>query len=111
MPEMEIDVLIQTDPVAKQLSAELGWKRIDQSYNDVNIKKTRATPMPINTTTKWRGCKSSSMTEGPCWKGKPSRTKRSSLIYSEVIRLQAVLQPLRRPESSKGKNRRDGGTG
>ena len=39
VPEMEIDVLIQTDPVAKQLSAELGWKKIDESYNEGARKK------------------------------------------------------------------------
>ena len=37
--DREMDALVQNDPVAKQLFAELGWKKIDQTYNENAVKK------------------------------------------------------------------------
>jgi hypothetical protein len=39
LSEGEIDALVQNDPVARQLHAELGWKKIDQTYNEGAVKK------------------------------------------------------------------------
>jgi len=38
VPAMEIDQLVQADPVARQLSIELGWKKIDQAQTEQAVK-------------------------------------------------------------------------
>ncbi len=93
VPEMEIDVLIQTDPVAKQLSAELGWKKIDESYNEGARKKGGPNAYADQYHDQVERLQKQ-FDERRALLEKKARQKKSSLIKSEVIRLEAVLQPL-----------------
>ena len=53
VPQVEIDQLVQNDPVAKQLSTELGWKKMDQMYDRTGDQAGRTTThLPNATATK-----------------------------------------------------------
>lgn len=40
VPALDLDMLIQRDPVARQLSMELGWKSLDVVYQQGRVKET-----------------------------------------------------------------------
>jgi capsular exopolysaccharide synthesis family protein len=93
VPEVEIDILIQADPVAKQLFAELGWKKIDQTYNENAVKQGAHNPYAdqyrdqVDRLTKQFEARRVEL------EGKAKQKKRS-VINSEILRLKAIAEPL-----------------
>ena len=44
VPAVEVDLLVQNDPVARQLSTELGWKTIEDTQNQQAVKQGTKNP-------------------------------------------------------------------
>jgi capsular exopolysaccharide synthesis family protein len=93
VPEIDVDQLMQADPVAKQLSIELGWKKVDQ------IQVERATRPGVNNPFATRHNEELRVLQQQFDEQKKkmvakARQKSRNHIESEILRLKALLEPM-----------------
>ena len=94
---VEVDQLVQSDPVARQLSTELGWKKMDRAYAEESTKKGQEHPYAkryreeIDRLQKQYDERVKEIET-------KIRQKKRSVIETEIIRLQATLAALRQPQ-------------
>ncbi len=92
VPQVDLDMLIKTDPVANQLSTELGWKKIDAIYqtqaakNGVNNPYVARFDQDVQRLQNQYDERVKLLVE-------KAKQKQRSTIQSKIIELQAVLQP------------------
>jgi HlyD family secretion protein len=99
VPQVEIDLLVQNDPVAKQLSTELGWKKMDQSSLEGSVKKG-ARNDNVTRYGKEVARLQKQYDERVKELEKKARQKKRSVIQTEIVRLQAILEALRQQEGT-----------
>jgi RND family efflux transporter MFP subunit len=94
---VEVDQLVQNDPVAKQLSTELGWKKMDQTYAEGAAKKDTR-----NAFVKRQKDEVNRLQKQYDERVKEIETKirqkRRAFIQTEIVRLQAMLAALRQQQ-------------
>jgi capsular exopolysaccharide synthesis family protein len=93
VPQMEIDVLVQSDPVAKQLSTELGWKKMDQAYTEGTLKPGANSPYASRYKEEVDRLEKQFNERIKLMELKAKEKKRS-VIQSEILRLDAQVKPL-----------------
>ncbi|MFZ1933563.1 MAG: P-loop NTPase [Thermoguttaceae bacterium] len=109
VPEMEIDMLVQTDPVAKQLFAELGWKQIDKTYNEGAVKKGAHNPYAERYAEEVERLDNQYKQRVDALRQK-AKDRKKSYIQAEILRLEAWLQPMEKQKdelTAKLKQRED----
>jgi len=90
---MEVDVLIQSDPVAKNLSAELGWKKMDQALTEQAVKPGVSSGY-VTQYAQQVARLQKDFDERRTMLEKKARQKKRSLIETEILKLQALLVPM-----------------
>ncbi len=93
VPQMEIDALVQSDPVAKQLFTELGWKKMDEAYTEGMIKPG-ATSAYANRYKDEVDRLQKQYDERVKLAETKAKQKKRSTIQSEILRLRALVQPM-----------------
>jgi beta-lactamase regulating signal transducer with metallopeptidase domain len=97
VPDAEIDAMVQKDPVARELSTELGWKKLDQLYTDMGVVKggsslyTERYQKALKTLQESYNARKAELV-------KVVRQKRRSLIQSEVRKLESSVAVLAEQE-------------
>jgi polysaccharide biosynthesis transport protein len=93
VPQLEIDLLVQADPVAKQISTELGWKSVDKTYNEGAVKKGVNNPYAQRYNDEMEKLQSQYNDRIKLMEQKAKQKKRST-IQSDILRLDALVKPL-----------------
>ncbi len=93
IPEMEVEALVQTDPVARQLFAELGWKSIDQSYNEGAVKKGAHNPYAERYNEEVERLQNKYNQRVDALRQK-AKDKRRDFFNTEIVRLRAMVEPM-----------------
>jgi beta-lactamase regulating signal transducer with metallopeptidase domain len=95
--DAEVDAMVQKDPVARELSTELGWKKLDQLYMDTAVVKG-ASPLYAERYQKALKTLQESYNARKAELVKLLRQKRRSLIQSEVRKLESSVAVLAEQE-------------
>jgi polysaccharide biosynthesis transport protein len=98
VPQMEIDQMIQNDPVARQLSIELGWKKIDEGLTKQAIKPGVASGYATQATQQVAALQQS-YDERINLIEQKARQKKKSMIETEIIKVEMLLKPLEKEQS------------
>jgi polysaccharide biosynthesis transport protein len=93
VPQMELDYLVQTDPVAKQISVELGWKKIDEQTNQSAAKAGSSSPYVTQSSQLVKKLQEQ-YDERIKVLEKKAREKSRSKAETEIVRLKALLKPI-----------------
>jgi succinoglycan biosynthesis transport protein ExoP len=93
VPQMELDSLVQTDPVARQISVELGWKKIDEQTNQSAAKAGSSSPYVTQSSQLVKKLQEQ-YDERIKVLEKKAREKARSKADTEIVRLKALLKPI-----------------
>ena len=97
VPPSELDLLVQNDPVAKQLSTELGWKKMDRAYVEQSTKNPTKNPYAKRQSDEVNRLQKQYDQRVKELEAKVRQNKRS-VIQTEIVRLQAQLAALRQQQ-------------
>ncbi len=97
VPPSELDALVQSEPAAKQMATELGWKKMDQTYAEGSMKNAKENPYAKRYREEIDRLQKQYDKRVNELKAKARQNKRS-VIQTEIVRLQAQLAALRQQE-------------
>lgn len=98
VPAAELDSMLQSDPVAKELSMQLGDRSRVQSYTEKTIKKGTKNPYANRYDDEVTSLQSQYDARVAMIQGR-ARQKRRQAIEAEVVRLEALLKTLSQEEA------------
>ena len=96
--EADVDSLVQSDPVARQLFVEVGWRRTDQAYNQGRVaegKKSRIVDhnqKDLKTMQDQFDQRRSALAE-------VARQKRRSIVEAQIVQLESGIEVLKQQEA------------
>jgi len=94
----EVDVLVQSDPVARQLFIELGWRSIERAYNEGRVAPGRLSVYVDRADMEYKSlqeqfeARRKVLTE-------VVRQKRRQLVQADIVKLETSLQVMREQEA------------
>ena len=97
--DAELDVLVQTDPVARQLFIELGWRSTDQAYNQGRVKDGK----PSHIVDRYQQDLKTLQTQ---FDGRRTalvevaRQRKRSIVQTEIMKLQASLDVMKEQQTT-----------